>query len=81
MRAVADARLSARIGEIHQRSRESYGARRIHLDLREEGIRVGRKRVERLMRASGVSGYVKRRRYKTTLRLPGVRVAADLVER
>jgi putative transposase len=79
-RAVADARLSVRIGEIHKRSRESYGARRVHLDLR-EGIRVGRKRVERLMRAGELSGYVKRRRYKTTLRVPGVRVACDLVER
>ena len=44
-----------RIGEIHRRSRESYGARRVHLDLREEGVRVGRKRVERLMRAAELS--------------------------
>jgi putative transposase len=80
-RAIADARLSVRIGEIHKRSRESYGARRVHLDLRDEGVRVGRKRVERLMRAAGLSGYVKRRRYKTTIRVPGVRVASDLVER
>jgi putative transposase len=80
-RSLADARLSVRIGEIHGRSRESYGARRVHLDLREEGIRVGRKRVERLMRTAGLSGYVKRRRYKTTIRVPGVRVANDLVER
>jgi putative transposase len=80
-RAIADARLSVRIGEIHKRSRESYGARRIHLDLRDEGIRVGRKRVERLMRAAELSGYVRRRRYKTTIRVPGVRVASDLVER
>ena len=79
--ALADAKLSVRIGEIHTRSRESYGARRVHLDLREEGIRVGRKRVERLMRAAELSGYVKRRRYKTTIRVPGVRVASDLVER
>jgi putative transposase len=80
-RALADARLSVRIGEIHTRSRGSYGARRVHLDLRDEGIRVGRKRVERLMRAAELSGYVKRRRYKTTIRVPGVRVAGDLVER
>lgn len=79
-RALVDARLTERIGEIHRRSRQSYGARRVHLDLRDEGIRIGRKRVERLMRAAGVSGYVKRRKHKTTLRVPGVRVAADLVE-
>jgi putative transposase len=80
-RALADAWLTARIGAIHARSRDSYGARRVHLDLREEGVRVGRKRVERLMRAAGLSGYVKRRKHKTTIRVPGVRVACDLVER
>jgi putative transposase len=80
-RALVDARLSERIAEIHKCSRESYGARRVHLDLRDEGVRVGRKRVERLMRAAALSGYVKRRKYKTTIRVPGVRVAEDLVER
>ncbi len=80
-RTLADAWLTARISEIHAKSRDSYGARRIHLELRDDGVRVGRKRVERLMRAAGVSGYVKRRKYKTTVRVPGVRVAGDLVER
>ena len=80
-RALADAGLSRRIREIHAKSRDSYGARRIHLELREEGVRIGRKRVERLMRAADLSGYVKRRKGKTTIRVPGVRVANDLVER
>src|SRR5206468_6925103 len=73
--------LSERIREIHARSRDSYGARRIYLDLRDEDVRVGRKRVERLMRAAGLSGYVKRRKFRTTFGVPGVRVADDLVER
>jgi putative transposase len=80
-RALTDARLTKRISEIHEKSRDSYGVRRIHLELRDEGIRVGRKRVERLMRAAGLSGYVKRRKGKTTIRVPGVRVADDLVGR
>jgi putative transposase len=80
-RALLDARLCERIKVIHRRSRDSYGARRVHLDLREEGVRVGRKRVERLMRRAGLSGYVKRRKGGTTFRLPGVRVASDLVGR
>ena len=63
------------------RSRDSYGARRIHLDLRDEDVRVGRKRVERLMRTAGISGYVKRRKFRTTFSMRGVRVADDLVER
>jgi putative transposase len=55
-RSRLDLVLSARITQMHERSRESYGARRIHLDLRDEGVRVGRKRVERPMRSQGLSG-------------------------
>jgi putative transposase len=44
-------------------------------------IRVSRKRVERLMRQAGISGLVPKRRGRTTIRVPGVRVADDLVER
>jgi hypothetical protein len=44
-RAVEDATLSERIKTFHARSRGTYGAPRIHLDLFDEGIRVGRKRV------------------------------------
>jgi putative transposase len=45
------------------------------------GVRVSGKRVRRLMRQAGVSGLVRRRRRSTTIRVPGVRVADDLVER
>ena len=45
------------------------------------GINVGRKRVERLMREADVSGLVARKRGRTTVRVPGVRVADDLVKR
>ena len=45
------------------------------------GVRVGRKRVERLMSAAGLSGLVPKRRGRTTIRVPGVRVADDLVRR
>jgi putative transposase len=80
-RALVDARLNERIAEVYRRSRDSYSVRRVDLDLRDEGVRVGRKRVERLMRNAGLSGYVKRRKAKTTIRVPGVRVADDLVGR
>jgi putative transposase len=81
-RAVADTRLTARIAEIHTDSRKTYGSPRVHAELRlEDGVRVGRKRVERLMRRAGLSGQVKRRRGKTTIRVQGVRSAPDLVER
>jgi putative transposase len=80
-RELADAWLGERIREIHDRSRQTYGARRVHAALRHGGIRVGRKRVERLMRAVRLSGLVPKRYRHTTIRVPGVRVADDLVER
>ncbi len=81
-RALGDAWLTERIKQIHAASDCTYGARRIHAELRiEHGIGVGRKRVERLMRAAGISGLLPRKRRRTTVRLPGVRVAPDLLER
>jgi putative transposase len=81
-RALSDAWLTDRIKQVHAASDSTYGSRRIHAELRlEHGVRVGRKRVERLMRAAGISGVVARKRRRTTVRLPGVRVASDLLER
>jgi putative transposase len=80
-RALRDAELVERIRRIHADSRGTYGAPRVHAELRFQGVRVGRKRVERLMRSAGLSGLVKRRRGRTTVRVPGVRVADDLVRR
>lgn len=78
---LSDARLRERISEIHAASRGTYGSPRVHAELRRQGIRVGKKRAERLMRAAGLSGDHKRRKGRTTIRVQGVRVADDLVER
>lgn len=80
-RDLADAWLVERIKEIHVESRHTYGARRVHRALRHRQVRVGRKRVERLMRRERISGLVPKRYRRTTIRVPGVRVADDLVER
>jgi putative transposase len=81
-RALADAWLVEKIKAIHEAKRRVYGAPRIHAELAmAHGVRVGRKRVERLMRAAEISGLVPKRRGKTTIRVPGVRVADDLVQR
>ena len=81
-RALADRALTGRIAEIHVGSLKTYGAPRVHAELRlADGVRVGRKRVERLMRDAGLSGQVKLRRGRTTIRVPGVRTAPDLVQR
>ena len=81
-RARVDAELIERIVELHGAHRGVYGSPRIHAELRlGHGIRVGRKRVERLMREAKISGMVRRKRGRTTISVPGVRVADDLVER
>jgi len=81
-RTLTDALLIEKIKTIHAASDGTYGARRIHAELRiEHGIRVGRKRVHRLMRAADISGLLLRKRRRTTVRLPSVRVAPDLVKR
>lgn len=80
-RAVADAALTARIETIHGASRETYGAPRIHAELADDGVRVGRKRVERLMKATGLKGVSRRKFVTTTERDERVRPARDLVDR
>ena len=81
-RALEDARLTERIREIHRLNRRVYGSPRIHAELAlGDGVRVARKRVERLMRQAGISGMIRRKRGRTTIRVPGVRVCEDLVDR
>jgi putative transposase len=76
-----DDELVGRIRAIHARSQGTYGAPRVHAQLAHKGVRVSRKRVERLMRREGLSGLVKRKQGRTTIKVAGVRVADDLVER
>jgi transposase InsO family protein len=79
-RQLGDAWLIDKIKAIHEANRRVYGAPRVHAELGLHfGVRVGRKRVERLMREAGLSGLVARKRGRTTLRVPSVRVADDLV--
>jgi putative transposase len=65
-RVRADAVLAAQVAAVHSRSRETYGSPRVHAELRAKGIRVGKKRVERLMRENGLEARRKRRFRKTT---------------
>ena len=80
-RARADAELASRITAIHQRSRATYGAPRIQAELAAQGVRVGRKRVARLLRAAGLAGVSRRRWVTTTVRDRNAGPAPDLVER
>ena len=80
-RARNDAVLTTRIRTIHEASRESYGAPRIHAELKEAGVGVGRKRIARLMKEEGLAGISRRRGTRTTFRDERVRPASDLVDR
>ena len=80
-RSREDAILTDRIRWIYLRSRSTYGAPRVYEELKDEGVRVGRKRVARLMRTAGMQGVSRRKRVLTTIRKPGARPAPDLVKR
>lgn len=80
-RAQTDATLLTDIRVSHERSDRTYGAPRIHADLREAGLRVGRKRIARLMRQASLVGVSRRRGVRTTRRGPVETAAADLVQR
>lgn len=80
-RDTADKGLMKRIVQIHTASKQTYGAPRIHAELADVGIHVGRKRVERLMKAQGLKGVSRRRFVTTTTRDERVRPANDLVDR
>jgi putative transposase len=70
-----------KIHTIHLESRGTYGAPRVHAELAAQGIRVGRKRVARLMRAAAVQGVSRRKAISTTTRDRDARPAPDLVKR
>jgi putative transposase len=83
-RSKADPVLTERIERIHRDSRETYGAPRIHAELRALGIRCARKRVARPMRETGLIGCGGRRRHARTTRKGGLQralAAPDLVKR
>ena len=65
-RAKQDAQLAVKVAAVHQRSRRTYGSPRVHLELRAQGVRVGKKRVARLMQENGMRGRCKRRFKRTT---------------
>lgn len=81
-RAKEDARLTEVIEGIHKKSRGTYGSPRIHRELREDHqIRIGKKRVARLMRDAGLRGACRRKYVNTTQRAERGRPAPDLVDR
>lgn len=79
-RAVADDALTTTIERIHLDSRGTYGAPRVHAELRLGlGVRVGRKRVARLMRQADLQGVCHRRKRRGWK--PALAPHDDLVKR
>jgi transposase InsO family protein len=74
--------LVGKIRAVHKRSGGTYGAPRVHAQLRRDGIRVSRKRVARLMGSHGLQGAFLRKRWRCSTRQdPRATPAPDLVDR
>jgi putative transposase len=76
-----DIRLTAQIEAIHRHSHGTYGAPRVHAELRHHGTRIAPKRVARLMHAAGLRGVSRRRFITTTQRDRSMQPVQDLVQR
>jgi putative transposase len=81
-RAIADEVLTGQIQAVFDTNRKVYGAPRIWTELAEGGVRVGRKRVARLMRVASIVGCHRRKRsFSITQQNPAATPAPDLVDR
>ncbi len=81
-RALADEVLITQIRTAFDDNRRVYGAPRIHAELAETGVHVGRKRVARLMRQAGIVGCHRRKRSVSITRSdPSIEAAPDRVDR
>lgn len=80
-RARADEQLGIDIAAMHEKSRKRYGSPRIHRALRKKGVRVGAKRIARLMRAAGLVTRQKRRFRRTTDSNHSNPIAPNVLER
>jgi putative transposase len=79
--AQRDRQLQVLIRASHEASRHRYGSPRVHEDLLEQGVRVSRKRVARLMQATGLKARARKRFKMTTLKDQNQPVAANLLDR
>jgi transposase InsO family protein len=80
-RERVDEQLTVKIREVHAASNGTYGAPRIHAELAATGLRHGRKRIARRMRAAGIRGKSPRRWQVTTISDPNAAARPDLIDR
>ena len=80
-RAQQDQRLLLSVRVAHERSGQTYGAPRVHRDLKDEGTRVSKKRVARLMQEDGLVARRPRRYVHTTDSYHADPIAPNLLDR
>jgi putative transposase len=80
-RARRDAKLSVEIERVYRENLHVYGARKVWLQLKREGIAVARCTVERLMHALGLQGVRRGKRCRTTIPDMAAARPEDLVNR
>jgi putative transposase len=79
--AVEDRRLAVLVRAAHERGRKTYGSPRVHAELVDDGERISRRRVARLMREQKLVARQRRRYRSTTMSDHDQPVAANLLER
>jgi len=79
--SARDGKIAERIVEIYQQHQGRYGSPRIHQQLRDEGIRVGRKRVIRLMKQAQIADHHTTHRVLTTSADPAATPAENVLDR
>jgi transposase InsO family protein len=80
-RLADDKALQERVRALHADSRGTYGSPRLHAALRAEGRRVGKHRVERVLRALGLQACTRRRSRVTTRANPAHPVVGNALAR
>ncbi len=80
-RVQEDRRLTVLVNEAYEAGRRVYGSPRVHRELKDQGERIGRKRVSRLMRTVGLRGKMRRRFARTTDSHHSYPVARNILSR
>lgn len=82
-RVVRDEQLKTEIRRVYDANFMAYGADKVWAQLNDDGIRVARCTVERLMRTMGLTGVTRGNRFKPTTTIADGEAARplDLVER
>ena len=81
VRSLRDEQVLVEIRRVHEANYGLYGARKVHAQLRREGLQVARCTVERLMRAAGLRGISRAKGPRTTVPGRGPDERQDLVQR